>query len=184
MAEKARGRFAALLAGIEAAFLRRLLGRVNRRFQPLLRPVVLPGDEVGAAVLSDGFSERLELDCILRLLKQQERGGEWALDIGANIGNHTLYLFPHVAGVIAVEPDPRARAFLELALSKAPADKVQIVPLGFDETPGENPFGREGDTNLGAVSMLGVERGTQGMPTLPVVRGDDWFLEHRPDLAA
>jgi len=47
------------------------------------------------------------------------------LDVGADIGYYTLYMYPRVAGVIAFEPDPRNLSWLRTNVKSYP--NVEIV---------------------------------------------------------
>lgn len=60
----------------------------------------------------------------------------YCLDVGANIGNHTLFFRSCFLGVIAVEPNPLARALLEFNLRVNGADNVVVKSVGLSDNEG------------------------------------------------
>jgi FkbM family methyltransferase len=80
------------------------------------------------------FYEEEELDIIARHF----RGGVF-VDVGANVGNHTLYalLFLGARKAIAFEPQPEALAILDINLRpNGLADRVEVHGLGLGDAPG------------------------------------------------
>jgi FkbM family methyltransferase len=77
---------------------------------------VLNGDTgVGQGLLKHGSWQREDFETALRLiLERNGRIGPVFLDVGANIGTHTIYaaLSGHFARAIAIEPEPRNAALI------------------------------------------------------------------------
>jgi hypothetical protein len=77
----------------------------------------LPPDPIGRAILRDGAYERDIFERALALVEAQGRlrNGGMLLDVGANIGMHTIY--GHLSGrfdrVLSIEPSARNFRFLE-----------------------------------------------------------------------
>ena len=112
------------------------------------------------------FYEAEELEIIARHF-----GGGLFVDVGANVGNHTLYalLFLGAERVIAVEPQPAALAILDINLRlNGLRDRVDVHPLGLADRPG-----RAGATP--AVNNLAATRLTPGDEAgiYELARGDD-----------
>ncbi len=79
--------------------------------EPILFTINNPADVIQKHHLQGGFYEPEELAIIARHFPL---GGSF-LDIGANIGNHTLYVakFLHASRIVCIEPNPPAIAVLE-----------------------------------------------------------------------
>lgn len=65
------------------------------------------------------------------------RGGGYgtAIDIGAYIGFHTVYMAYHYSRVIAFEPVPQTRVFLHDNLVRNRVSNVLVVPMGAYDRP-------------------------------------------------
>lgn len=123
------------------------------------------------------FYEEAELMALLPLLPKAAT----VLDIGANTGNHALFLalFGGAARVVVVEPNPLA---LEPLVGNVLANRLQGVidldHLGFG-------LGAEDSTGWGMkrhARNLGATRMFPGTGALHVRRGDSVFAELMPDL--
>ncbi len=133
----------------------------------------MPYDPICREILENGFYEKE----ILRAMQYLAKGKNGiAIDVGANIGNHTIFfskIFPHV---IAFEPVPRncwiLKANLHLnrisnvtLVEKGLGAKAEILLLGNDDPENtNNGFSLESiDPSQAAGNLCHVE----------VVRGDD-----------
>lgn len=130
--------------------------RALRRRKPdfsLERPMVsIIGDEVSDVIRAEQIYERDILECIRhRLLDTGKAANQVAIDVGANIGNHSLFLADIFKHVIAFEPNPLARSILQINLEMNRASNVEVRPVGLSDTPGRAmlTFNRR---NLGAAS--------------------------------
>jgi FkbM family methyltransferase len=155
--------------------LRRLLAQRSANRHP--RFVVLPGDEVSEEIIVAGLYEEALLlplfDTLLAPLRPAF-ARQTALDVGANIGNHSLYFARHFGRVLAFEPNPTTLAVLRcnLALSPGPA-LVDVVPVGLGDRDGEFSFLQNESGNLGGsgFAFAGITRGKEVVCSLR--RGDD-----------
>ncbi|MEG6617379.1 FkbM family methyltransferase [Peptococcaceae bacterium 1198_IL3148] len=89
------------------------------------------------------------------------------IDVGANVGNHTLYLASVVGcEVIAIEPNETlAEAIIESAALNGLADRVHVEKVAAALSEGYGRFVREIQENLGAQS---VELGEGNIRVMPL----------------
>lgn len=109
-----------------------------------------------------------EVDELL-LIKQHYRGGTF-VDVGANVGNHSLYaaLFCDAERIVAFEPDPRSRSILEYNLRlNMVRDRVDLRAVGLADKAGQATISRDVALNLGATRLARSDGGT-----LTLERGD------------
>jgi FkbM family methyltransferase len=94
-------------------------------------------DIIGRKIMIDGVFEKRELLALERFLRSRSAPRETCLDIGANIGNHSLFLARLFDQVIAFEPNSRTFRLLELNAELAP--NVRAVHLGLSDRSAELP---------------------------------------------
>lgn len=95
------------------------------------------------------------------------------MDVGANVGNHALYLSGLSAAVHAYEPYEAVRNVLVEHVAANALDNVHVHPVGLSDREAEIPFFAPPDANLGAGSFVeGCNPGNVPHGTLNVVRGD------------
>lgn len=155
--------------------LRVILG--ERSSNQHTRCVVLPGDEVSEEILVSGlYEEALLVPLFEGILAKHVRdfSQQVALDIGANIGNHSLFFSRKFSRVLAFEPNPDALAILRCNVALAlPANNIDIIPIGLGNQDGEFIFHQNLQGNLGGsgFSFSGVISGREVV--CPLKRGDD-----------
>lgn len=109
--------------------------------------------------------------------------GSLVLDVGANIGNHTVY-FSKVLGlsVIAFEPNPRAQRLLkENVRINEVADLVEIHDVALGREDGEANIQDNDPNNLGRASV-NTSTALDPANTVQVRRLDDIVANRRPAL--
>ncbi len=121
------------------------------------------------------FYEMYELQRLRRLFPE---GGTF-IDIGANVGNHTLFaaMFMGATRVIPIEPNPLAfELLIQNVLVNRLDDIVDLTQIGIGLSDEANTgFAMtERQVNLGKAQM---EKGGG----LEVLRGDEVFAKERPD---
>ena len=92
---------------------------------------------------------------MLNAMRKTLQRGDLILDVGANIGNHTLYLAV-VAGcrVVAFEPNPiLAAPLLESIALNGLEEQVALIPKGVGATESKGVFKELKPSNLGAQSL-------------------------------
>lgn len=134
-------------------------------------------DEIQRHHNSGSFYEPEELSIISEFFP---RGGVF-VDIGANVGNHTIYVskFLHPTQAILFEPNPPAIEILKINIALNNLQRVvdlSHLGIGLSDKPARAhtivPPGNLGGT------MLHITDAPDG---LPLIRGDDVLLQRRVD---
>lgn len=159
-------------ARLKSLMLSRLLRKTPFDFVGHPRVVALVGDYIGDQIRARGRYE----DDILRLLECEilPRGSAGvALDIGANIGNHSLFLALRFDRVIAFEPNPTTRRLLEFNLALNATGNVDVRPVGLSNRSGSERLITHAG-NLGA-SRIGPGTAVEAADevTIQLVQGDE-----------
>lgn len=78
--------------------------------------VIFAFDHISHSINLDGIYEKSELDLFFEWINSigVEFAGKNAIDVGANIGNHSLYFSGHFDQVYSFEPNPRTYKVLSL----------------------------------------------------------------------
>jgi FkbM family methyltransferase len=106
--------------------------------------------------------------------------GGVCLDVGANVGHHTLFLATRAASVIAFEPLPELADQIRARVAQNALGNVEVVQCGLGDRAGELPFFASTDHNQGTGTFIeGVDDRTSQM--LKVRPGDE-LLAERGDL--
>lgn len=92
------------------------------------------------------------------------------LDVGANIGNHALYLAGIFDWVICFEPNPIALDRLRHNIELNRVENVTVYPVGLGEFDAELPFHNNTAGNIGGGSFVHTDFPVSH--TLPVRNGD------------
>jgi FkbM family methyltransferase len=123
--------------------------------EPIFFTVVNRRDEIQKHHLLGAFYEPEELAIIARHFPM---GGAF-LDIGTNIGNHTLYVakFLRASRIVCIEPNPAAIAVLESNIMLNGIQQVvdsQYLGIGLSDHASENASMRVPAKNLGASRVI------------------------------
>jgi FkbM family methyltransferase len=109
-------------------------------------------DSIFHKINLDGFYECDELHSIFEFLKQKtELSYSLVLDIGANIGNHTVYFSRFFSSVYAFEPNPKI--FHALRFNTENLAHVHLYPYALGNATGVRSFCSI-YTNLGASHLI------------------------------
>jgi len=134
------------------------------------------GNYIDDRVYSYGLYERPELYALRDILTTLHDDRGVFLDIGANVGQHSLFMAQHAGTVHAVEPFPLVLKRFDEMLTRNGFDNVVVHRVGFSNEPGSLPFFAPPDDNLGTGSFDGSFRDYNTRATeLPLVVGDDWL---------
>lgn len=118
-----------------------------------------------------------ELD-MLRDMGTRLAPGDLVLDVGANIGNHTLYLSAiYGCSVVAFEPNPHlAKSLVRSAKLNDLNSRVKVIIKGVGAEPGRAEFSSSRPENLGAQSLV------EGHGDIPIITLDDQRLDQQVKL--
>lgn len=100
------------------------------------------------------------------------------VDVGANVGHHTLFMSGVADDVVAFEPSPSICAQLQSKLALNNVHNVRVVPAGLGEEDAELPYFASTGANSGIGTFL--QHGTseyQATGSLSVRHGDTLFTE-------
>lgn len=109
-------------------------------------------------------------------LRQHRPGPISFVDVGANVGHHSLFMSGLVDEVIAFEPFPSVLHELRSKLAINHVRNVRVVPVGLSDSDQELPYFASTGANSGIGSFL--EHGTaqyEAASTLSVRQGDPLF---------
>jgi FkbM family methyltransferase len=114
----------------------RIKGKIFSHYPERKQMVVFADDYVSNKVMIHGVYEKQELQILVDwLTANQEMDSYVVLDIGANIGNHSLFLSPYFRKCISFEPNPRT--FDLLRLNAKLVDNIVAYNVGLSDSSGE-----------------------------------------------
>lgn len=127
-----------------------------------------PDEYIDGIIYSEGLFELYPLRWTSRHIR-----GRTFVDVGANIGNHTLYLAEYFDEVHCFEPFAPVADRLEANIARNRLS-AQVHRVGLGDTDGDLPFlpDREGNLGRGSFAVAGGEG-----DVLPVREGDRYFRE-------
>ena len=137
----------------------------NRLSSEMCRAIFLD-DTVSNHVLLDGLYEAYDLYALEESFLKDLPPDAICLDVGANIGNHSVFFSERFSKVIAFEPNPRVALLLR---ANCFGRSVSIQECACGEKNGETTL-YENDRNLGASGMNAADG---LMHLIQVVRIDD-----------
>lgn len=115
----------------------------------------------------------------VRRLREHEKAKLTFVDVGANAGNHTLFMSQQVDEVHAFEPFPRVRAQMEGNLRLNGIANVAVYPFGLSDREATLPFYGGPENNLGAASFLpGHKQDNTYLGDMTLKKGDDVMRAH------
>jgi FkbM family methyltransferase len=112
---------------------------------------VFQNDYIGDKIARNGLYEKENLGLLLALLARMPDAV--VLDVGANIGNHTLAFATGASQVHAFEPIPRIHALLTANVAQNRLDNVHIHNLALSDNSGTDTIHMVQDGNCGASSF-------------------------------
>lgn len=158
--------------------LRRLLWGAKRRpflFKSArgLSFILSPPESVDGSIYIYGIYEQR----LLNLLENKIHGGVM-LDVGANIGNHALYLAKNFEKIICLEPNPVVGQRLKTNILINNITNIRVIEIGLGDENADLPFRSNTSGNLGGGSFRDI-----GFPVshiLPVRIADEILSEFSP----
>ncbi|WP_299302558.1 FkbM family methyltransferase [uncultured Brachybacterium sp.] len=127
-------------------------------------------DHIQGSIRSTGSPYELQM---LRAMAATLSEGDLVLDVGANIGNHTLFLATVCgAEIVAYEPDSRlTEALTRSVQANSLGERVTVRAVAVAETAGELVLVDDVEGNLGGQHLV-ADSDAKGQ-LVPVVRLDD-----------
>lgn len=104
------------------------------------------------------------------------------LDIGANVGQHSLGVSNIASQVIAFEPWQVVRERLSYHIKLNQLKNIEVVDAGLSDHTGSQVFFAPSGVNagIGSFDPDSQQKGNQAAGELRLIRGDDYFAEHPP----
>ena len=139
------------------------------------RMTVFRNDHVGDKIVRNGLYEKENLALLLKLLEQLPQ--PTVLDIGANIGNHTLAFATRAHAVHAFEPIPYLHAVLSSNVQRNALAHVHTHNLALSDHAGSATINMVNAGNYGASSF---DKRTEGTTPVDVMltTGDAFVMAH------
>lgn len=113
----------------------------------------LDNDHIGRCVAAAGYYEHHNLQAVMRFLRGKKINPTIAVDVGANIGNHTLFLARRFECVYAFEPHPALFQILQGNCAWNGVKNVQCINSALSDTSGKMYLGQELSNNSGTFSL-------------------------------
>jgi len=114
---------------IERVFLKVMLERASKRnIKEYPQMICFAHDAISRKIFIDGLFEKRELEVLKVFLQKEIKSFDTCLDIGANIGNHSLFFSTIFNQVVSFEPN--SKTFKVLSLNADLTKNVLAVNVG------------------------------------------------------
>ncbi len=117
----------------------------------------------------------------LNSLSTDKQDQQMFVDVGANIGQHTLFMSRYAREVHAFEPYSVVREKLEKHIQDNGIENVEVHPLGLSNASEQldffAPTGR--NQGIGSFDAASVSKGNARIGKLELVRGDDYLQQRQ-----
>jgi len=130
-------------------------------------------DTIGREAWLFGYYDRLVLGFLrefVQRLKRTHSDHPVFYDIGANIGNHTVFLLDLFERVYCFEPNPKALEVLNANVAAFP--QVRIFPVGLSNEDAELSFTTGSASNLGNAHIVAPDEASAATAKISVRNGD------------
>jgi len=153
----------ALLAQRPVEVVRTSSGHILKAFR---------GDHITRQIKSSGIYEKNALQLLGSILERIPDAV--VLDVGANIGNHSLYFSLKAARVFAFEPVGEIFGLLENNVRSNGVGNVRCFNLGLSDREAKAEIYVDDTGNIGTSSLEKLSAKAHA-ETVKLVRGDDWL---------
>jgi FkbM family methyltransferase len=162
----------------------RPLGRIENRsapFETRFAGYVYKGslfEHIDSDIFYFGQYAPVELSFLTEAAKRRPNpAGLSYFDIGANVGQHSLWMSRLAKRVFAFEPSAKALAQLRGNLERNAIDNVTLFEVALGDARAQATLGTGFPNNSGSRSLLWTLSESDG-DSVEVVRGDDFFAEN------
>ena len=170
--------------------LRKIINRINHKFASKNikrgnpRIAIFAFDHIGLEINNFGIYEENLLNAIMSFLKDMVNLEKFdlILDVGANIGNHSLYFSNFSKQVFSYEPNPNT--FELLKFNTKNLSNINVYNIGISNK-NENKFLNESNFNIGDSAIVSydekkdIEKNNKTLHEISSMKLDD--LEHLSD---
>ena len=136
---------------------------------------VFKNDHVGDKIASNGLYEKENIEFLLSLMAHISE--PVVLDIGANIGNHTLAFATCATRVFAFEPIPAIYTLLSRNVTNNKLDNVTTCNFALSDNADSATIYMVRSGNFGASSFDKRSEGVEAV-TVQKMTGDSFVIEH------
>jgi FkbM family methyltransferase len=128
------------------------------------------------AILSHGAWEKYILYFLRDTMKSMRPTGGIFLDVGANTGQHSLFMSQYAERVHAIEPyAPVLKRFQDMIAANG-IDNISVHPVGLGDAKGASTFYEPLESNQGTGSFVeGLQPRSEAATELEIVTGDSLF---------
>lgn len=131
-------------------------------------------DYIGSFIAVDGLFEKIELTCLIEYLKKNHPSIflKTLVDVGANIGNHSIFFSKFFKNVVAYEAHSEIFEVLNLNVRKFP--NIDAVNIGLSDQSGSLKIQTD-HSNMGA-SRIKPEAPTLASEAVTLEKGDNLLM--------
>jgi FkbM family methyltransferase len=157
-----------------------LANKLNRNYRNLdaFPLVTLAGDHIGTRILLNGYYENEQLASMAELLQLNNYVSGGFLDIGANIGNHSIFLAPYFQKIIAIEADDKIHKILLTNIELNRLSHVHAVNIAASDAEGSISFAPAMQGNLGTGKVIQNESPSPFVNSIRAMRIDDLLSDY------
>lgn len=152
----------------------------RKHLPPQPRMAVIPTDYLGISIIGNGVYERREIEFLKNLFRARELQSSVFMDIGGNIGNHSISFAGSFAEVVAFEPNPPIASLFRTNLQLSRSGNVRLHEVGLGQADADLQFSLLEEGNDGSGSFASG----RGDVLLPVRHGDRYLMQHEPEIAS
>ena len=131
-------------------------------------------DSVGSAIRSEGCYEHEVVSVFLSQIKH----GDTVIDVGAHVGQYTLFAAGIGCTVHSFEPEPRTFATLSANVAQNQLVKVSLNQCALAESSRLSALFSANADNIGATSLLPNEYTRKESTVVRCVALDEYLIEH------
>ena len=134
-----------------------LKSRHNKFIKSYPQLAIFAFDRIGLEISLMGIYERTFLECLKKIIFNKiDTKKSICLDIGSNIGNHTLYFAQFFEKVFSFEPHPEIFELLKFNIRKS--NNIEIFQFGLSNQNAEKIILTEQDTSYGSSLLKDIKK--------------------------